>query len=164
MLHSPCPGLGPASCFQITPLLLFSLEPDPLAIFSTAPPTVKLSPSDLAVHVLAQVTVPDTQWGQQTETSEFGAEKGLLQGHPSRQVAHAPQNIPNSLNQNCKAFVKAKWGRGVVGCCKLLGAETLCSCSCSQKSVYHVPVNLQQDTCYTSETGQSRGYGGRAYL
>ena len=26
---------------------------------------------------------------KQTETSEFGAEKGLLQGHEMRQVAHA---------------------------------------------------------------------------
>ena len=31
--------------------------------------------------LLMQVRVPDTQWGQTTETSEFGAESGLLQGH-----------------------------------------------------------------------------------
>ena len=38
---------------------------------------------------------------------EFGAEKGLLQGHARRQVAHAPET-PNSPEGFSKAFLKAR--------------------------------------------------------
>ena len=37
----------------------------------------------------------------------------------------------------------------MVGCCKLLGARILCSCSCSGRSGYNVPINLQQDKWYS---------------
>lgn len=30
------------------------------------------------------------------------------------------QKYPNSWKENCKAFLKARLGRGVVGCCKFL--------------------------------------------
>ena len=40
-------------------------------------------------------------------------------------------------------------GGDVVGCCKLLGVGILCSCSYSPRSGYNVPVNLQQDKCYS---------------
>ena len=49
--------------------------------------------------MLTQVRAPDAK---QTETSEFGAEKGLLQGHARRPVAHALKS-PNSP----KGFRKA---------------------------------------------------------
>ena len=41
---------------------------------------------------LAQVHVPEAQERQTNWMSEFGAEKGLLQGHARRQVAHALKN------------------------------------------------------------------------
>ena len=41
-----------------------------------------------------------------------------------------------------------KRGGGVAGCCKLLGAGILFSCSCPHSSGHNVPVNLQQDNCY----------------
>ena len=82
---------------------------------------------------------------KQMEISEF---KGLLQGHARRQVACA-QKTPNSLKGFSRAFLKARWGRGVVSCCKLLGVGILCSCSCPCRSGHDVPVNLQQDKCYS---------------
>ena len=36
----------------------------------------------------------------------------------------------------------------VAGCCKLLVAGILCSCSCPHRSGHNVPINLQQDKCY----------------
>ena len=65
------------------------------------------------------------------------------------QVAHAPQT-PISLKGFSKAFSKARWRRaGVIGCCKLLGVRILCSCSGPHRSGHDVPVNLQQDKCYS---------------
>ena len=37
----------------------------------------------------------------------------------------------------------------MAGCCKLLGARILCSCSCSHWSGHNVPVNFQQDKCHS---------------
>ena len=42
-----------------------------------------------------------------------------------------------------------KRGGGVVGCCKLLGVRILCSYICPHRSGHNVPVNLQQDKCYS---------------
>ena len=36
----------------------------------------------------------------------------------------------------------------MAGCCKLLGAGILCSCSCLCRSGHNGPINLQQDYCY----------------
>ena len=41
----------------------------------------------------------------------------------------------------------------MVGCCKLLGAEILCSYSFPQRAAQDVPVNLQQDICYILQRG-----------
>ena len=37
----------------------------------------------------------------------------------------------------------------MVGCCKLLGVGIICSCGGPHKSDHDVPVNLQQDKCYS---------------
>ena len=79
---------------------------------------------------------------------QFGAEKGLLQGHARGQVARTPKTL-NSLKGFSKAFVKARWGRSVVFCCRFLGVGILCPCSCPHRSGHHVPVNLQQGKCYS---------------
>ena len=36
----------------------------------------------------------------------------------------------------------------MAGCCKLLVARPLCSCSCPGRSGHNVPINLQ-DKCYS---------------
>ena len=78
------------------------------------------------------------------ETSAFGAEKGLLQGHARRTGGLCPKKTPNSPTGLSKLLLKARWGRGVVGCCELLGAGILCSCSCPCRSGHNVPVNLNK--------------------
>lgn len=93
---------------------------------------------------------------KQTEMPDLGAEKGLLQGSSWTQVDHAPQISETPQTK----IAKARRGRGVVGCCKLLGAGILCAYSFPQRSGHSVTVNLQQDTCYTLER-KSRRYGGR---
>ena len=86
---------------------------------------------------------------QQTEMFEFGAEKGLLQGHARRWVVCDPKP-PEPLKGICQSiFFKARWGRGIVSCWKLLGVRTLCSCSCLYRSGHDVFVNLHQDKCYS---------------
>ena len=37
----------------------------------------------------------------------------------------------------------------MVGCCKLLGVRIRCSCSCPDRSGHDIPINLQQDKCYS---------------
>ena len=43
--------------------------------------------------------------------------------------------ILNSPKCFSKTFLKARWGEGVVGCCKCLGIRILCSYSCPWRSV-----------------------------
>ena len=43
---------------------------------------------------------------------------------------------------------KGKVGGGIVGCCKLLSAGILPSCSCPHRSGHDDPVNQQQDKCF----------------
>ena len=78
------------------------------------------------------------------EMSEFGAEKCLLQNHTRRQMA-CVQKAPISLNGCSKALLQARLGEvgRVVSCYKLLGVETLCSCSCPRRSGQDVPVKFQ---------------------
>ena len=65
-------------------------------------------------------------------------------------VAHAQKN-PELLERFQQSAFKGevREGQGEVGCCRLLGAGILCSCSCSPRSGCDVPVNLQQDKCYS---------------
>ena len=37
----------------------------------------------------------------------------------------------------------------MAGCCKFLGTRILCSYNCSCGSSQKVPINLQQDKCYS---------------
>ena len=64
-----------------------------------------------------------------------------------------PRNLPPPHPQKktgfSKAFLKARWGKSVVGCCKLLGLGILCSCICPHGSDQDVSVHLQQDKYYS---------------
>ena len=84
---------------------------------------------------------------KQTETSEFGAEKGLFQGHAGRWVACATQT-PKLIEGFQQSTFKGKV-RGEVGCQKLLGVGILCSRSCPHRSHQGIPVNLQGHKCYS---------------
>ena len=56
-----------------------------------------------------------------------------------------PQNPKPS--KNFSRLVKGQQGRSVISCCKLLGVESLCCCSCPRNNV---PFYLQQDKCNLS--------------
>ena len=49
---------------------------------------------------------------KQTETLEFRAEKGLLQGQAKRWVRSSPKEPPAPLKCSGKAFLKARCGQG----------------------------------------------------
>ena len=90
---------------------------------------------------------------KQIKTLEFGAEKGLFQGHARRPVAHTRKNTQLLKGFQQDSF-KSKVRVGVVSCFKLLSVlwwlqeqRILCSCSCPARSGQDVPVNLQQDKC-----------------
>ena len=81
-----------------------------------------------------------------TEPSEFGAEKGLLQGHARRRVAHALQT-PNSLKGLSKVLFKSRWEiprqfsgsdlaftAGCTSSSPSQGAGTLHATQCGQKN------------------------------
>ena len=52
-------------------------------------------------------------------------------------------------SKNFSRLVKGQQGRSVISCCKLLGVESLCCCSCPRRSGHNVPLYLQQDKCYS---------------
>ena len=87
---------------------------------------------------------------KQTETSYWSLEqrKFYCRAMQEEWVAHTPKT-PNSSKGFSKALLKARWGKGVVHCCKLPGAGILCSCRCPSRSGHSVPINLQQDKCYS---------------
>ena len=68
--------------------------------------------------------------------------------------------MPQRTLQSPKRFqgtivqLKARWGRGLVGCHTLLGVGILCSCSCLCQSSQDIPVNLQQDKWETFFAGE----------
>ena len=70
-----------------------------------------------------EVHMPNTQWDQTIPKPRIWAEKGLLQGQARRWVICSP---PNSLMGLTKVFLKARWGRGQAGFCKLLNVTILC--------------------------------------
>ena len=85
-----------------------------------------------------------------TKTLEFGAEKGLLQGHARRHRANAPKTKCFKIFQQSifrQRLGRGRWVRVMVGCCKLLGVLIFCSCSYLPRSGNDVPVNFQQDKC-----------------
>ena len=90
--------------------------------------------------------LPDTQWGQTNRNVGVWSREGFCRAMQGERV-HAPQTL-DSLKSFSKAFLKARWGRGVVGCCKLLGVGILCPCRCLGRSSHNVLVNLQQDKCF----------------
>lgn len=79
---------------------------------------------------------------------EFGAEKGLFQGHVGRWVACAPQT-PKLIEGFQQSAFKGKV-RGEVDCHKLLLVGILCSYSSPHRSDQGIPVNLQGDKCYSA--------------
>ena len=83
---------------------------------------------------------------KQTETSQFGAQTGGLQGEAQRRLA-----IPTSklLEEFQQSISEGKVREGAVGSCKLLGVGILGSCSCLHRSGPDGPVNLQEDKCYS---------------
>ena len=129
--------------------------------------------------------MPDAQWGQ-TETLEFEAEKGLLQGHERRMGGWCLKKTPNSWKGFSKAFLKTRWGwewvsEYVISSCTILwlvdddqslGARKiweLCVLNHQVVNSFHLVVVIwkTQEICMryyhlvTSERSYSRGYGRR---
>lgn len=63
--------------------------------------------------LLVLVHVPKPQWGQTTWNTRVWSREILIAEPCNKMGGSCPPNIPNPLNQNCKAFWKAKWGRAV---------------------------------------------------
>ena len=74
-----------------------------------------------------------------TKTLESGTEKGLLQGHTRRWVAHALRT-PKLLKAFSKALFSETWGSGLVSCCRV----QILVFEASSWSGDDVPVNLYQ--------------------
>ena len=100
----------------------------------------------MSISYQMQVPVPDTQWGQ-TIPKRWRLEQRKVYWRENGWFM--PRPILNSPKGFGKIFLKASWGRGVAGCCRLLGVGILCSCSCPRRPGRKVPVNLQQDKCYS---------------
>lgn len=71
------------------------------------------------------------QRGQTSQNVRVWQRERLIAG-PCK-VACVPQT-PNSSEGFSRTLLKARWGRGVVSSCKLLGVGILCDCSCPHAS------------------------------
>ena len=72
----------------------------------------------------AEVHGPNMQWDQTIPKRESGAEKGLMEVHISRWVAHALKNPGATWKLSAKPFYRKGEGGGVVSCCRLLGVRS----------------------------------------
>ena len=72
--------------------------------------------------LLRQICVPNAQWGQTNWNIRVWRKERFIVRPCHETGGLCPLNIPNYPNQTCKAFLKARWGRGMVSYCKLLGA------------------------------------------
>ena len=96
------------------------------------------------------ICVPNIQWGQINWVIEVWSRERFIAGPCKKDwstLCHA--KTPNSSKGFSKALLKARWGRVMVSCCKLLHVGILCSCSCPRRSDHSVSVNFQQDKCYS---------------
>ena len=96
-----------------------------------------------------QVCVPNAQWGQ-TKTSEFGAEKGLSQGHANHGVCSCPQSpkLAEGFQENIFKG-KGEGGALLVDADFLVQESFVLVAVHVGRSGHSVPVNLQQDKCYS---------------
>ena len=69
----------------------------------------------------------------------------------SKQIKKMMGQHPKEPSNPCykSGFFYTKRKGGVVDCCKLVGVGILCSCICLCGSGHGVPINLQQDKCYS---------------
>ena len=108
--------------------------------------------STLFICYWLQVPVLDAQGGKKKNKKTWNIksleQRSLLYGLKGESVVHAHKTL-SSAKGFTKAFLKARWEMGVVSCCKLINLVILCCCSCPQRSGQTVPINLQQDKCYS---------------
>lgn len=81
-----------------------------------------------------------------TEMSEFGAERGSLQGHARSRVASALKD-PQLLESFQQSSFIGKEG-GVVSCCRLLGVRAFVL-KVRSRSGHKVAGSLHQNKCYS---------------
>ena len=117
------------------------------------PFTLKREPCPYFINIdcyQKQVPVPTTQWGQTKRNVGVWNIEFYCRATQGECLAHAQKTL-NSSKGFRKLLLKARWGRGEVRCCKLLGIGVHCSCSCARinSSDHYVPINLQQDKCYS---------------
>ena len=92
--------------------------------------------------------MPDAQWGQANQYVRVWSRERFI-ARPGKEMGVLCPPGPELLHRFSKALLKARWWRGVVSCCKLLGIGILRSCNDPLRSGHDVTVNLQQDKCYS---------------
>ena len=94
-----------------------------------------LSPSSYCFPHNRQVNQEMNGWGKEQQLySKSQQTEKMVDQYPRK---------PSYLSQS-SGFFYSKRGRSVVGCCELLGSRIL-----SPRSGHNVPINLQQDRCYS---------------
>ena len=89
------------------------------------------------------------------ETSCWDKEEWIYSESQETKKSSVPKNQLTRVRIQASCILKGEGGGGgcggeeVAGCCKLLGAGILCSCSCPCRSGHDVPINLPRDKCYS---------------
>ena len=89
-----------------------------------------------------------TMRSNNTKTSEFGAEKGLLYDHARNLMAHEPQTL-NSLKAYSKTLLQERQGRAVV-----IFGNSLVSDPSFLRSGDYIPINPQHIILCSDKKGQ----------
>lgn len=79
----------------------------------------------------------------------LGQRKATLLGKPANQEDGSLMSQRAISHQSELCLLLYKKGEGVVNCHKFLGTKILCFCSCPPRSGHDIPVNLQQNRCYS---------------
>ena len=97
----------------------------------------------------SQMGIPDSQQGQMNQNIWSLEQRNVQCMDIQGDRWLITPKYPKLPEPKLQSIFKGKVREGLVGCCKLLNAEILCSYSCPQRSGHDVPINLQLHTCYT---------------
>ena len=96
------------------------------------------------------VYLPKSQWGSTDRIFGVRIRERFIAGPCKEMGGWCPQRLacwtPRKVSER-HFFLKARGWVGVDGCCQLLGAGILGSCSCPRRSSVLFSVNLRQDKC-----------------
>ena len=117
--------------------------------FSPLPAMASIPLTLMHWYYWTHVQVPGAQWGQTNQNIGVWRREVFVAG-PYKETGGSCSKTPKTPKAFQQNIIKDQVKKGcVVGFCKLLGVGILWSYSYLCGSCHNVPINLQQDKCYS---------------